>query len=300
MKDVCNPNSCWQNIDDAIIVGYMKQVYLVPNIVTAFGLSCGLYVIFKTNLVGEGMDLFTILHSASLLLLLAALADFLDGAIARALHAESEFGFIFDSMSDGVTFGVAPSVLLLRALSPEHGSLLSFFIVSGAMLYSICGVLRLVRFNVKAGEMKENEEAKKEAKKSFTGLPIPSAAISAVSLNLFLHSPLGQRWLGFSETTTALILTSLTILVGFLMVSKFKFPSLKSLHIRVPSLPLLIATVVGAIFILYGILYRFPLALFAVFWGYIVVSLILGLVRKIVGRKAKVLEAFDPDSDDPF
>lgn len=278
----------------------MKQVYLVPNIVTAFGLSCGLYVIFKTNLVGEGMDLFTILHSASLLLLLAALADFLDGAIARALHAESEFGFIFDSMADGVSFGVAPSVLLLRALSPEHGSSLSFFIVSGAMIYSICGVLRLVRFNVKAGEIKENKAAKKEAKKSFTGLPIPSAAISAVSLNLFLHSPLGEKWLGFSERTTALVLTSLTIIVGFLMVSKLKFPSLRSLHIRVPSLHLLIATVIGAIFILYGILYRFPLALFIVFWGYIAVSLILGLVRKIVGRKSKVLEAFEPDSDDVF
>jgi len=256
-------------------------VYLVPNIITAFGLACGLYVIFKANFVGEGMGPYDMLHSASLLLLLAAFADFLDGAVARALRAESEFGLMFDSIADAITFGVAPAVLLIKACSPEHGSTLSFYVVIGAMLYSLCGALRLVRFNVQAGEIEGDEEAQKEAKKNFSGLPIPAAAIATVSANLFFNSPLAETWLPLTDLGRSLITTSLTLLVGFLMVSRVKFPSLKSFHIRVPSLQLLVFTVVLAIFLLYGILYRFPLALMVITWGYILFSFALILVRKL-------------------
>lgn len=236
------------------------------------------------------MGIFEVLHSSSLLLLLAAFADFLDGAVARAIHAESEFGVLFDSMSDGITFGVAPAVLLIKSISPTQGSGLSFLVVIAAMLYSLCGVLRLVRFNTSI-------DKGSESKKNFTGLPIPAAAIAAVSANLFFNSPLGDRFWPISDSTKAIVLPLLTLFVGFLMVSQLKFPSLKTLHFRVPPLQLLIATVITAIFVLYGILYRFSLVLAVVSWGYILLALVLYLVRRIVGKKSEVLKAFEPEDE---
>ena len=120
-----------------------RQVYLIPNVITAFGLACGLFVIFKVNMVEPGSGKLPAVPSSLLRpFLLAAFADLLDGAIARVIRAESEFGFVFDSLADAVSFGVAPSVLLLKSLSLEQGTGLSFFAVIGAMLYSICGILR--------------------------------------------------------------------------------------------------------------------------------------------------------------
>lgn len=167
----------------------MRQVYLIPNIITAFALSCGLFVIFKVNMVEPGSGLFHVLNVSALLLLVAAFADLLDGAVARAIRAESEFGVVFDSLADAVSFGVAPSVLLLKALSLEPGTGLSFYAMVGCMLFSICGILRLVRFNVKSAEAKGNAEAIAAQKKHFTGLPIPASALAAVAANLLLSSP---------------------------------------------------------------------------------------------------------------
>lgn len=274
----------------------MKQVYLVPNIITAFGLSCGLYVIFKANLIGEDMGIYGVLLSSSLLLILASLADFLDGAVARVLNAESEFGLMFDSLADAITFGVAPSVLLVKSLSPELGTGLSFFVVMGAMLFSLCGVLRLVRYNVKAAE--EKGLPKKEEKPSFTGLPIPAAASAALSMNLFLHSPKSELWFPMGLMAKSILLASLTIFVGYLMVSKFKFPSLKALHIRVPSVQLLFATVIFALFLLYGILYQFTLVFVIVSWGYILVALGLLISHYLVKKRTDIFKAFDPNDDD--
>ena len=73
-----------------------KRISLLPNVVTAFGLSCGLFVIFKMNMVGLGEMNEQVLLAATLILLLAAFADLLDGALARAIKAESEFGGLFD------------------------------------------------------------------------------------------------------------------------------------------------------------------------------------------------------------
>ena len=94
----------------------MRRVYLVPNIITTFGLACGLFVIFKVDMVEAGTGTLQLLTVSSLLLLLAAFADLLDGMVARAFRAESEFGFMFDSLADAVSFGVAPSVLMLKGL----------------------------------------------------------------------------------------------------------------------------------------------------------------------------------------
>ncbi|KAG6559194.1 CDP-alcohol phosphatidyltransferase [Candidatus Rhabdochlamydia oedothoracis] len=273
----------------------MRRVYLIPNMITAFGLACGLFVIFKVNMVEPGSGLFQVLRISVLLLLVAAFADLLDGAVARAFRAESEFGFIFDSLADAISFGVAPSVLLLKTLSLEPGTGLSFLAVLGAMLYSICGILRLVRFNVKTTE--PNAEALSE-KKHFTGLPIPAAALAAVSLNFLFASNFFHNYFSLSEEAHAITLSIVMIILGYFMVSRWKFPSSKALHFRVPSFQLVFGTVISAIFIFYGTLYFFPIMLTIVTWSYILLGWTLSIIRLIAGRKSKTLVDFEPEHED--
>ena len=278
----------------------MKRVYLLPNMITAFGLACGLFVIFKVNMIEPGRGYYEIMTSSAWLLLLAAFADFIDGAVARVFHAESEFGFMFDSLADAISFGVAPSVLLLKGLSLEQGTALSFIIAMGAMIYSLCGVLRLVRFNVSKHKNEGNLIEITVQKKNFTGLPIPAAAAASVSANLIFLSPFFGSLSQMNNTLKVIILTIIMITLGYLMVSRWKFPSLKALHFRVPSFYLAIGTVFIAICILYGVLYYFPIILAVVSWCYIFIALILSVIRVIAGKKSKTLEDFEPDSEDKF
>lgn len=273
----------------------MKKISLVPNLITGFSLSCGLFVIFKVNMVELGSGTYQMLHASVVLLLLAALADLLDGAVARAMHAESEFGVMFDSLADAVSFGVAPSILMLKNLSLEPGTGFSFFAMIGAMLYSLCGVLRLVRFNVKANEAKINADLAAAQKKHFTGLPIPAAALAAVSANLFLSSSFCDF---MGESCKSIVLTCVMMILGFFMVSRWKFPSVKVLHFRVPSFHLVFVTVCLALFVLYGIFYFFPLILVVISWGYVTLGWALSIIRLIAGKKSKTLEDFEPDQDE--
>ena len=266
--------------------------------ITGFNLACGLFVIFKINMLQPGAGDYEVVHTSVLLLLLAVLADFMDGALARAFHAESEFGLVFDSLADAVSFGVAPSVLLLKTLSLEQGTLISFFAASGAMVFSLCGVLRLVRFNVKSAEAKGNTELQAIQKQHFTGLPITGSAAAAVSANLFLLSPFAQEWFPMSNIHRAIVLTCAMLFLGYLMVCRLKFPSLKMLHFRITSFHMAFLTVIFAVFTLYGILYFFPIMLAFISWIYIFIALILSMIRFIAGKKSKTLEEFEPEPDD--
>lgn len=276
----------------------MKRVYLVPNVITAFSLACGLFVIFKINMIEPGSGHYEVILTSAVLLLVAAIADFMDGAIARAFHAESDFGFNFDSLADAVTFGVAPSVLLLKSLSLEQGNLLSFFTATGVMVYSLCGVLRLARYMVKARQSEVSPEEKAAQKKHFTGLPIPAAAAGAVSANLFFLSPILPKWAHIDDPTRAIVLSCVMILLGYFMVSRWKFPSLKMLHFRVPSFHLIFLTVVITVFVLYGIFHYFSIVLALLSWAYILIALVLSVIRIIAGKKSKTLEEFEPEPDD--
>ncbi len=278
----------------------MKRVYLVPNIITAFSLACGLFVIFKINMLEPGSGDYEVVQTSVFLLLVAALADFVDGALARAIHAESEFGVVFDSLADAISFGVAPSVLMLKSLSLEQGTFFSFFSATGAMVFSLCGVLRLVRFSVKTKEAKGNAELQAVQKQHFTGLPIPAAAIAAISANLLSLAPIVREWIDLSKADRAIALTCLMIFLGYLMVCRLKFPSLKMLHFKIPSFHLAFLMVVIAVFVLYGILYFFALILAIAAWAYVAVSLCLSFIRMIMGKKSKTLEEFEPEPDEDF
>jgi len=272
----------------------MKRVYILPNLITAFGLACGLFVIFKVNMVEPGSGDYDVMLSSALLLLVAALADFVDGAIARAINAQSEFGVLFDSLADVVSFGVAPSVLMLKSLSLEQGTLLSFISATGAMIFSLCAVLRLVRFSVKATRSNEKEDSLKH----FTGLPIDAAAAASVSINLVILAPYINEYFAISYVTRAVTLSITMGVLGYLMVSRLKFPSLKVLHFRIPSFHLAFFTVILSIFLLYGLFHYFAVVFFLISWGYILLALVLSLIRMFMGKKTKTLEDFDPDNEE--
>ena len=276
----------------------MRRINLVPNMITAFGLACGLFVIFKVNMVEPGRGYYEVMLTSALLLLVAAIADFIDGAVAREFQAESEFGFMFDSLADAISFGVAPSVLLLKSLSLEQGTFLSFISATGAMVYSLCGVLRLVRFNVKGVEAKKELIKNLVKKKHFSGLPITAASAASVSINLFFLYPLFVEMVPISQVLRVSILTIANVLLGYLMVSRWKFPSLKTLNFRIPSFNLAFLTVVLGILFLYGILHYFAIVLLVVSWCYVFLGIILALIRKIAGKKSKVLIDYEPDPDD--
>lgn len=259
----------------------MRRLSLLPNMITAFGLSCGLFVIYKVMLAGSDQSIFALLQTSSILLLIAAFADLADGAIARLIKAESDFGGEFDSLSDAVTFGVAPPILILKSFSTFGGSrLFNLLLITAAMIYTLCGVLRLVRYNLKR---KKPQLPEPKHRRYFVGLPIPAGAAIVLSACLMLNSPELQLWISQQVQVIALILTM--IITGFFMVSRIKFPSMSALYFRVPSFNLVIAIGVFVAFILYGILDHFAIVCFFVSWGYLITSWIVTLVRFMSGKK---------------
>lgn len=186
----------------------MKKVYLLPNLFTTASLFCGMLAVTRVFEGDQGMI------EACWLILLSAILDGLDGKIARLTHSESAFGVNYDSLSDLVAFGVAPAALMFNVLSDEG----SMKIASGVTtLYTICGALRLARFNV---------QRTREEKRSFMGLPVPGAAGTAVAAFLVYH-----RFDPISNLP-AKVLPFLIVILSCLMVSKIPYPSLKNVDIE--------------------------------------------------------------------
>lgn len=275
----------------------VKKIPLLPNIITAFGLSCGLFVIFRMTLTEPGESDYQRVMTSVILLIVAAFADLLDGFVARAMKAESEFGGVFDCLADAISFGVAPSVVILKSVSLSTDSVYSYLIMIASMVFSVCGVLRLVRFAVSSQLEKEDQQAKEDSKKHFTGLPITAACPAAISANLFLMSPDVASWITIRPETRVLILFSLLLLLGYLMISRWKFFSVKMLNIRVASFQIVLVTAISAVLIFYGILQHFAITLFAISWLYVIVALLLSMIRYFAGKRVQQLEEFEPEPD---
>ena len=190
--------------------GLVSILLLLPNIVTLMGLSFGLTAIRFTM---EGRY-----SAAVLLILLAALADGLDGLIARWLKAESPLGAQLDSLSDFMCFGVAPAIVVYQVhLAQTRGFGWIF-----ALLFAAAACLRLARFNVMTGKP---DEAAAPAK-HFVGVPAPAGACLGL-LPVFLMLA------GILAPGDAPILMSVWLaIVCVLMISSLKTPSPKS--VRVP------------------------------------------------------------------
>lgn len=276
----------------------IKKVTLLPNVITAFSLCCGLFAIFKINMVGMGEVTKELLLSIAGILLLAALADLLDGALARAIKAESEFGGFFDSMADAVNFGVAPALIVLKTLSIPPRTELYFLLTAAAMTYSICGVLRLVRYNVMNLRAVEEIPPLTEQKKYFTGLPIPAAALALISSNLFLFSKEFSAVANLDLEACAWILFFQMIVIGYFMISRWKFPGIKTLHVRVSSFQQVFLIVIFTVFVVfYGLMQHSSLVFVVISWSYILISWVLSLIRLMTGKRAKTLEEFELEPD---
>lgn len=137
----------------------------------------------------------------------AAVADFLDGFSARLLHSYSELGKQLDSLSDLVSFGVAPAMLMLNIMSgiEKFPSLLTWL----TLLISVCGALRLARFNIDTRQST-----------SFIGLPIPANAIFWIGWAALVFD-------GFSWAVNPWIVAAVIILESYAMVSNLRLFSLK-------------------------------------------------------------------------
>jgi CDP-diacylglycerol--serine O-phosphatidyltransferase len=152
-------------------------------------------------------------YSRATWLIFAAVGmDMLDGRIARLTGTTSEFGGELDSLADVISFGVAPALLVYSwglSAVPRAGWLAAF-------LFVMCGALRLARFNVQRHSVDS---------RYFVGLPIPAAALQLAALVHFWPEPLGQK-------AEAMMAMALVIVLAFLMVSTFRYPSLKGVDLR--------------------------------------------------------------------
>lgn len=259
----------------------MKRVSIIPNIITSLGLACGLFVIFKISMT-DRFD-FMLFKTMTLIILLAAFADVLDGAVARAVRGESDFGLNFDSLCDAISFGVAPSVLFLSSTKLDPRSVEAFCLIVVCLTYTICGVLRLVRYNVKQGADSD------EKKKAFVGLPIPAAAVAFISPNLFFFDPIFVNNVSLSMEARGWILCVLGVFIAYLMLSRIRFASVKSFNFHLRSFQLVFFGSLFAIFFLYGLIYKLSILLLVVSWGYIGISLVSHFVyyRRLQRKKKK-------------
>lgn len=209
----------------------MRKVFLLPSLITAASMFCGMGAILNVIHVagnnGGGVESHYYVLSCWLILA-AAVLDLLDGLVARLTRTESLFGAQLDSLADVVAFGVAPAVLIYTRMSNIDSLPIA---ESTAMIYAVCGALRLARFNV---------QKTKVEKKSFTGLPIPAAAGMVISSFLFFQR-IDPEW---DKKFILILLPVIMIGLSFLMVSTINYPSFKQLKLerrkRFDVLPLII------------------------------------------------------------
>jgi CDP-diacylglycerol--serine O-phosphatidyltransferase len=205
-----------------------KMIAVVPSLMTLGNAVCGFACITYAAKVGpEGagnVGLYSNLHFAAMFIFGAIAFDGLDGPIARLAKQTSEFGAQLDSLADAISFGVAPAFLMLK-FSPVLHPRLAWGI---AVLYMLCAVLRLARFNVS-----KNDD---QWKGSFCGLPSPAAAGTIASL--VVVGPGLMKWTR-PEATDAVrqageflldvsvwSLPVVTFAVACLMVSRIRYPKL--------------------------------------------------------------------------
>ncbi len=226
---------------------------VIPSFFTLMNLFCGFLAIIS---IAEGRLFF-----GAWLIVFAGLFDALDGFMARLSNATSQFGIELDSISDIVSFGVAPGFLLYAfglAEMPFVGIILS-------ALPPLCGAVRLARYNVDVQESRDD---------FFKGLPIPGQALMIAAFYLTFYNQL-EVFRGF-EYGLNTVLVPLIVLLSFIMVSTIPFdkiPSFDKASIKKHKGKL-------SLFIVYGVLILLlqEVGLMIVFSAYILKGILLGAV----------------------
>ncbi len=184
---------------------HRRGIYLLPNLLTTAALLAGFYAI-----VGAMGGRF---EEAAVAIFIAMILDGADGRIARLTNTQSAFGAEYDSLSDVVSFGLAPSLVVYEwALSDigKLGWLAAFF-------YAAATALRLARFNTQIGTLD---------KRYFQGLPCPAAAATVAGLVWFATD------YGASGAELVGVAFAVTIMAGVLMVTNIRYYSFKELDLR--------------------------------------------------------------------
>lgn len=206
-----------------------RSIYLLPNLFTTAALFAGFYSVVQA--MGGNYE------HAAIAIFIAMVMDGLDGRVARLTHTQSAFGAEYDSLSDMVSFGVAPSlVLYVWALKPmgKLGWIAAFIYCAGA-------ALRLARFNTKLDE---------SDKRYFQGLPSPAAAALLAGLVWVAHDNgvsgsdiffgwLQMKWIAFT----------FTVFAGLTMVSDLRYFSGKDFNLR-RSVPFVVVLLIVLAFVL--------------------------------------------------
>ena len=186
-----------------------QGIYLLPNLFTTGALFAGFYAVIAA-MRGD-------FESAPIAILFALIFDGLDGRIARLTNTSSKFGAEYDSLSDMVSFGVAPALVMFSWALGGLGK----FGWSAAFIYVACAALRLARFNTQIDTADKNY---------FTGLASPAAACVIVSA-VWVCNDLG--WVGDNLPSEVAVLAALlTAGLGFLMIANFPYYSFKGIDFR--------------------------------------------------------------------
>ncbi|XZG70175.1 CDP-diacylglycerol--serine O-phosphatidyltransferase [Chitinibacteraceae bacterium HSL-7] len=200
-----------------------QSIYLLPNLFTLSALFAGFYAIVAA-MNGH-------FEQSAMAIFIAMILDGLDGRVARMTHTQSAFGAEFDSLSDMVSFGVAPALIAYEWMLKDFGKL-GWMV---AFIYCAGAALRLARFNTNAGTVD---------KRFFQGLPSPSAAALVAGL-VWIAIEYGDDLAMLTPLLPYLALV-LTLFAGITMVSNIPYWSFKEFHARktVPFVSMLIAVLV--------------------------------------------------------
>lgn len=200
-----------------------RGIYLLPNMFTTAALFSGFYAVVA-SMNGR-------FESAAIAIFIAMIFDGLDGRIARMTGTESSFGAEYDSLSDMISFGIAPSLVSYNWALHDLGKIGWL----AAFIFAVSAALRLARFNTQVG---------KADKRYFQGLASPSAAGIVA----------GMVWLGQGVLSDPnqlppylhYIAAVITVCAGLLMVTNFRYYSFKGIDLkgRVPFVVVLLLVLI--------------------------------------------------------
>lgn len=225
-----------------------RGIYLLPNLFTTAALFSGFYAI-----VGAMHNRF---EPAAIAIFVAMLLDGVDGRVARMTNTQSDFGAEYDSLSDMVSFGLAPALVIYQWALSDLGKLGWL----AAFIYAATAALRLARFNT---------QVEHADKRYFQGLASPSAAAIIA----------GAVWVGETYQVTpaqlSYLMWGITVAVGLLMVSNVRYYSFKTFNLR-DKVPFVAILVIVLILVLVSS--NPPVVLFSVFFLYALSGPVLTLI----------------------
>jgi CDP-diacylglycerol--serine O-phosphatidyltransferase len=292
-------------IPEAIKKKRLKYIAILPSSITLLNALCGfLSIVCASRGPGTfwqglyfhraGISYFAL---AGYMLFFAMIADMLDGRVARLSGTTSSFGGQLDSLSDAISFGVAPAFLMIRMVDNQFAALrresfplvrfLDQWVLFIAVVYALCAVIRLARFNV------ENDEVE-TAHMNFAGLPSPAAAGMLMSLAIFREDFLPRTASRFAVSLekaidlTIWILPPAALLAGILMVSRVSYPHALNRLLRGKKtfITFLLIFFLGLLVIL-----NLQIAMVLGFWGFALAGLIRALFLRIRRKNAAPQES---------